>query len=59
VKAEDKRFSDKLIVRCPPRISPMIDRAAARKCMTSAEYIRRGIIDRLEADGFTLDVESA
>jgi hypothetical protein len=59
MKTEEARFSDKLIVRCPRRVSPLIDRAAKRKCMTASEYIRRSIIDRLEADGFDLAAEAA
>ena len=54
MKTDEKRFSGTLKVRCPARITPLIDRAAQRKCMTPSEYIRRSVLDRLEADGFDL-----
>jgi hypothetical protein len=32
MKTDEKRFSGTLKVRCPARITPLIDRAAQRKC---------------------------
>ena len=48
------RFTERLLVRCPPSLPPAIDRAAAKNLMTSSEYIRRSVIDRLKADGIDL-----
>jgi predicted HicB family RNase H-like nuclease len=60
IKPDQKRFSDKFVVRCPPRLSPMIDRAAERRCMVPSEYIRQSIVERLISDGFEFgEMESA
>jgi hypothetical protein len=48
------RFTERLLVRCPPSLPPAIDRAAAKNSITSSEYIRRSVIDRLKADGIDL-----
>ena len=45
------RFTDSLRVRCPPSLPVAIDLAAAKALMTPSEYVRRSVIDRLEADG--------
>jgi hypothetical protein len=41
----------RVLVRCPASLPPAIDRAAAKHLMTSSEYVRRSVIDRLKADG--------
>jgi hypothetical protein len=46
------RFPISLRVRCPASLPSVIDRAAEKNLMTSAEYIRRSVIDRLRTDGF-------
>jgi predicted HicB family RNase H-like nuclease len=43
MKTDEKRFSATLVVRHPPRLSPLIDRAAERRCMTASEYVRQSI----------------
>ena len=48
------RFTERLLVRCPALLPPAIDRAAAKNLMTSSEYVRRSVIDRLKADGIDL-----
>ena len=48
------RFTERLFIRCPPSLRPAIDRAAAKNLMTSSEYVRRSVIDRLKADGIDL-----
>jgi hypothetical protein len=48
------RFTDCVVVRCPASLPRAIDRAAAKSLMTSSEYIRRSVIDRLKADGIDL-----
>jgi hypothetical protein len=46
------RFSTSLHLRMPASMPPVIGRAAEKNLMTSSEYIRRSVIDRLKADGF-------
>ena len=41
----------RVLVRCPASLPPAIDCAAAKHLMTSSEYVRRSVIDRLKADG--------
>ena len=45
------RFTDRIFVRCPPSLPAAIDKAASRHLMSSSEYVRRSVIDRLRADG--------
>jgi len=59
MKPGEKRFTEKLVVRHPPRLSPLIDRAAERRCMTASEYVRQSIVERLKSDGFDLEATSA
>jgi hypothetical protein len=51
---ERASFTDSLRIRCPTVLSIAIDKAAARHLMTASEYVRRGVIDRLKADGIDL-----
>jgi hypothetical protein len=44
-------YSDLLKVRCRPEMVERVDRAAAAQFMRPSEYIRRAVIDRLQADG--------
>lgn len=46
------RFTERVQIRCPPSLPPVIDRAAAKNLMTASEYVRRSVIERLRADGF-------
>jgi hypothetical protein len=48
------RFTDSLRIRCPASLPVAIDTAAARKLMTPSEYVRRCVIERLEADGIEI-----
>jgi hypothetical protein len=52
MKSDERRFSEEIRVRCPSRMTPMIDRAAERRCMKPSEFIRMSIVERLMADGF-------
>ena len=45
------RFTERVLIRCPASLPPAIQRAAAKNLMTSSEYVRRSVIDRLKADG--------
>ena len=49
--ARPSRFTRNLYVRCPAVLPPAVETAAQRQCMTSSEYVRRSVIDRLKADG--------
>jgi hypothetical protein len=44
-------YSDLLKARCQPEIVERVDQAAAAHFMRPSEYIRRAVIDRLQADG--------
>jgi hypothetical protein len=46
------RFPISLRVRCPASLPTAVDLASKKHLMTSAEYIRRSVIDRVKADGF-------
>jgi hypothetical protein len=46
------RFPVFLHVRLPASVHPILGKAAEKNLMTSAEYIRRSVIDRLQVDGF-------
>jgi hypothetical protein len=46
------RFTRNLYVRCPAVLPPAVETAAQRQCMTSSEYVRRSVVERLSADGF-------
>jgi hypothetical protein len=48
---DSTRFTERLFVRCPASLPDAIDRAASRNLMTSSEYVRRCIVDRLHAEG--------
>lgn len=50
-KPDEKRFSAQLGVRLPPRLIPLIDVAAERRCQHASEYVRQAIIAQLKADG--------
>jgi hypothetical protein len=46
------RFSTSLHLRMPASMPSVIGKAAEKNLMTSSEYIRRSVIERLKADGF-------
>jgi hypothetical protein len=46
------RFPNLLQARCPNAIPPLIELASQSRCMTPSEYIRRSVMERLQADGF-------
>jgi hypothetical protein len=45
------RFTDSIRIRCPASLPVAIDKAASRHLMSSSEYIRRSVIDRLVSEG--------
>jgi hypothetical protein len=45
------RFTDRVLIRCPPSLLPAIKLGATRHLMTKSEYVRRCVIDQLKADG--------
>jgi hypothetical protein len=46
------RFPNSILIRCPASLPRAVDLASKKHLMTSAEYIRRCVIDRVKADGF-------
>lgn len=46
-----KMFDGNILFRCPASLPGAIKLAAKKNLMTSAEYMRRSIIDRIKADG--------
>jgi hypothetical protein len=50
--ARPSRFTRNLYVRCPAVLPPAVSTAAQRQCMTSSEYVRRSVVERLRVDGF-------
>ena len=54
-KPPEKRFSATLQLRAPPRLFPLIDKAADARVMTASEYVRQAIVERLKADGIELE----
>lgn len=45
------RFPNAIFLRCPASLPHAVELAAKKNLMTSAEYMRRSIIDRIKADG--------
>jgi len=45
------QFTDRLVLRVPAVLPRAIEVAATRNLMTSSQYVRRPVIDRLRADG--------
>ena len=54
-KSEKSAFSGTVIFRCPPVLPVAIERGAAQNLMTASEYIRRSVIERLKADGISIE----
>lgn len=52
----ETRFTETIKVRCPPRLPSLVDAAAERKCTTISDYIRRAVVEKLEADGIDTGV---
>ena len=48
------RYDDKIIVGCPSKLRAAIDEAASSKLMKLNEYVRRALVDRVEADGISV-----
>lgn len=46
-----RKFPSHILVRCPATLPAAIEAAARKNLTTSAEYMRRCIIDRIKADG--------
>lgn len=49
--AESIRYTSQVSVRLAPEVMERVDETAAAKRMKPSEYVRRAVIDRLEADG--------
>ena len=49
--ADPIRLSATLAVRCPPEVLERVSQVAAAKMTKPSEYVRRAVIERLEADG--------
>lgn len=45
------RFDTEIRARCPAAMVSATDKAAAKNMMSTSEYVRRCIFDRLRADG--------
>ena len=52
-KSDASRFSETLRVRCPAALPTAVEIAATRALMSSSEYVRRSVIERLKADGIS------
>ena len=52
----EKAMTETIKVRCPPRLPSLVDAAAERKCTTISDYIRRAVVEKLEADGIDTGV---
>jgi len=50
-RSDDSSFKARLQVRCPPTLPAAIEKAACGQLMSSSEYVRRSVIERLKADG--------
>jgi hypothetical protein len=51
LRKSENYFTGNLQIRCPKVLPAAIEKAAARRLMTSSEYVRRSVIDSLKADG--------
>jgi hypothetical protein len=51
LRKPENHFTGNLQIRCPKTLPVAIEKAASRHLMTSSEYVRRSVIDRLKADG--------
>ena len=49
------RFTGALCLRAPHRLTEVVEATAARKMTTVSEYVRRAVIERLEADGIKVE----
>lgn len=48
---QDKKFNRLVQFRVPESVSDALDAAANSHLQSKSEYVRRGVIDRLKADG--------
>lgn len=46
-----ERFTSPLTVRCPARLTQLVERVAERRFSTVSEYVRGAVVERLKADG--------
>jgi hypothetical protein len=51
LRKPENHFTGNLQIRCPEALPLAIEKAASKSLMTSSEYVRRSVIDRLKADG--------
>ena len=56
-KTDALRFDAEIRARCPAAMVSATDKAAIKNLMSTSEYVRRCIIDRLRADGVEVDVQ--
>jgi hypothetical protein len=54
LRKSENYFTGNLQIRCPKVLPVAIEKAAAQRLMTSSEYVRRSVIERLKADGIDL-----
>ena len=50
---------DALFVRCPPILRAALKRAAKHSSVTISGYLRNALIERLRADGISLDTDKS
>ncbi len=48
---DDLRFDGEIRARCPSVLIAAAEKAAAKNLMSSSEYLRRCLFDRVRADG--------
>ena len=53
------RFDMEIRARCPASLATAADKAAAKNLMSTSEYVRRCVFDRLRADGVVLGADEA
>lgn len=51
LRKSENYFTGNLQIRCPKVLPVAIEKGAALNLMSSSEYVRRSIIERLKADG--------
>ena len=55
-KSDDAlRFDMEIRARCPAALVTAADKAAAKNLMSTSEYVRRCVFDRLKADGVAVE----
>lgn len=47
-------YNDLVRVRCPESLVKAVAKGAAKQMMTESEYVRRAMIEKLQADGIKI-----